>query len=87
LVFHIITSYNALGVKELMVQFHVSWVVPGTWFSEEKKNYILHIPEDFALFCFCFLFRGKRQNNSYITRRSLFSLLLGLDGRLSSALE
>ena len=49
---------SALGVKELMFQFCGSWIVLGTWFSEEKKNYILHTPEDFVLFCFCFPFRG-----------------------------
>ena len=59
MVFHIITSYNALGVKELMVQFHVSWVVPGTWFSEERKSYILHTPEDFVLFEFTFSAQGE----------------------------
>jgi len=38
-VFHIITSCSALGVKELMLQFHGLLLFPGTWFSEEK-NYI-----------------------------------------------
>ena len=58
LVFHIITPCSALGVKELMLQFCGSWIVPGTWFSEEK-NYILLTPQDLVLLCFCFLFRGK----------------------------
>jgi len=57
-VFHIITSSSAQGVKELMLQFRGLWIALGTWFSEEK-NYILHTPEDSALFCFHFLFRGK----------------------------
>ena len=36
-----------------MLQFHGLWIVLGTWFSEEK-NYMLHTPEDFALFVFPF---------------------------------
>ena len=56
-VYYIITSCKALGVKELMFQFCGSWIVPGTCFSE--KNYVLCTPQDFVLFCFCFLFRGK----------------------------
>jgi len=52
-VFHIIASCSALGVKKLMLQFHGLWIVLGTWFSEEK-NYMLHTPEDFALFVFPF---------------------------------
>ena len=39
LVFHIITSCSALGVKELMLQLHGLSVFLGTWFSQEK-NYI-----------------------------------------------
>jgi len=36
-VFHIITSCSALGIKELMLQFHGLLIFPGTWFSKEKN--------------------------------------------------
>ena len=41
-VFHIITSRSALGVKELIVQFHRLLIV-----SEEKND--LQLPEDFIV--------------------------------------
>ena len=34
---HIITSCSALGVKDLMLQFHGVLIFLGTWVSEEKK--------------------------------------------------
>ena len=39
-VLHTITSYRALRVKELMLQFCGLSIFPGTWFSEEKNNCI-----------------------------------------------
>ena len=51
LVFHIITSCRALGVKELMLQFHGLLVFPGTRFSEEK-NYIFQEAHcSISIFC------------------------------------
>lgn len=55
-VFHIITSRCALGIKELMLQFCGLPIFPGTWFSEEQRNY--KSPKT-SLFCFYFLFRRK----------------------------
>jgi len=55
-VFHVITSCSALGVKELMLQFHALLIFPDTWFSEMKKNYI---SQKTSLFCFHLPFRGK----------------------------
>jgi len=48
-VFHIITSSSVLGVKELMLQFHGSWIVLGTWISEEVE---LHTTYPVVLFPF-----------------------------------
>jgi len=45
-VFHIITSRSALGVKELIVQFHRLLIVPLP-VSEEKND--LQLPEDFIV--------------------------------------
>ena len=56
LVFHIIMPCNALGIKELMHQFCVLPIFPGTRLSEEKKNYKSLRTSQFH---FCFLFRGK----------------------------
>ena len=44
--FHIITSHSALGVKELIVKFHRSLIVPLTA-SEEKND--LQLPENFTV--------------------------------------
>jgi len=54
LVFHIITSCNALRGKELMLQFYGSSIILGIPISEEKESYISHRTS-----CFHFPFRGK----------------------------
>ena len=55
-VFHIIISYSALGVKELMLQFCRLSTVLGIPFSEETKKYK---SRKTSLFCFSSLFTGK----------------------------
>jgi len=51
-VFHHIPSYEALGVKELMLQFRGLLIFLGTWFSEEKnytsqKTFTVHFHSPF----------------------------------------
>ena len=71
LVFHIITSCSALWVTELMLQFCGLLRVMGTWFSEEKKNYI---PQ--GTLHFHFPFRGKDKTLHRSQDISLFPFLL-----------
>jgi len=73
LIFHIITSFSALGVKELILQFHRLWIVPGTCPRREE----LHLPEDCLLFYYCLTLRGKAKNHLQIMRRSIFLIVIG----------
>jgi len=83
LVFHIITSRTALGVKESMLQFCGSWIVLGTCPRKEE----LHFPEDCLLFCYRFPLRGKDKNRSQITRRPfLIFQLISVGGAVSPQL-
>jgi len=54
-VFHIITSRNALGVEELMLQFH-----GYLQFSEEKNNYISNITQRTCVVLFPFSSQRER---------------------------
>ena len=56
-VFYIRTSCSALGVRELMPQFHGLSIFPDSWFSEEKN----YISQKSSLFHFHFSFRGKNK--------------------------
>jgi len=63
LVLHIITSCSALGVNELMIQFHGLWIVPATCLRREE----LHLPEDCSLFCYRPHSEGKIKTVDHLT--------------------
>ena len=66
-----------------MLQFCGSWIVPGTWFSEVKKNYIRQ--RTLHYLCFLFSFRGKDKDYLQITSHSLLIIwLVTLVGAVSS---
>lgn len=60
-------QYSTLqhNVENWELKSPVPWTANflSIWFSEEKKNYILHAPDNFALFCFCFPFTGKNKTD------------------------
>ena len=79
-IFHMMTSCSALGVKDLMLQFHGLPVFLGTWFSEEKN----YIPQ--GTLHFHFPFRGKDKTVSR-SRAASFPFLLILACMLPSPLS
>ena len=54
-VFHIITPCSAVGVNELMLQFHTLSIFPDSW-SQKRMNYS---SQKTSFFCFHFPSRGK----------------------------
>jgi len=74
-VFHIITSYSALGVEELVLQFCGLSIVPGIYTCFRREE-VLHIPQDCSLFCFYFPFRGKDETIHRSWDIPLFPFLL-----------
>lgn len=58
-IFHIITSFSALGVKKLMLQFHRQLILPVPWSQKRSMNN----SSQTSFFHFCFPFWGKDKSD------------------------